>query len=315
MRKILLFCILFFCVSGCLVFQRVPFAAAEDPGMRDYFWGKELQIPIQHREKVFYPNDNRANFTFFDGVENLAVSNGGLQFTLSGKKATLGWGNYQGRQSLSEIVDMWEEINNISVRVKQSGPESKWTVSYWADGERMDVTATTATLTGNAWTELELETGHAQVPTPDGLEIGIEGEQGARFEIDHIKLAQPLQQAYCRKEFTLPEGKVWRAIAEVGPAPDCRWYGVNKIISTLYINGKEVRRRGPRHINHASSVDIAPYLKPGRNCVALFCYTVKGPDPYFFFQAKTILTSGEVITWQTDSSWKYSPQAFSESLS
>ena len=63
--------VLLFCVLGCLVSQRICHAAVEDPDTRDYFWGQEIQIPVQHREKAFYPKDNKANFTFFDGVEDL----------------------------------------------------------------------------------------------------------------------------------------------------------------------------------------------------------------------------------------------------
>ena len=292
-------------VLACLVLQQVSFAA-DDPKLSDYYWGKSLQVLFVHQEQVFYPQDNRANFTFFDGVDDVAVVDGKLQFMLSGKKATLGWGNYLGRQPVSEIVSLWT-MNSPVVKVRQSCQESKWTLRWWADGKRIDVSAIEATLKGNDWTELQLKSWAVYVPNPDGLEIEIEAPKGTTFEIEHLKIIQPRREGYLRKEFTLPPGKIWRAIAEVGGPPDVVWNGDTKILTPLYINGKEVKRIGPRTIYDVAAVDIGDYLKPGKNCVAFYGFRVNA-SPYIFFQARIIMTSGEVITWQTDETWKYSPQ-------
>ena len=297
-------------VLVCLVLQQVSFAAADDPKLSDYYWGTPLHIPIVDQEKVFYARDNRANFTFFDGVENVAVADGKLQFMLAGNKATLGWGNYLGKQPISEVVDLWM-MNHAVLKVKQSGTESKWTLRWWVDGKRcvdhggVQVPPVSATLKGNDWTELAFKEG-LQLPIPDGLEIEVEGEQGASLEIEQVKIVQPRCEGYCRKEFTVPQGKVWRAIADVGGPPDTTWSGSSKIVTALYINGREVKRIGPRTIYDIAAVDIADYLKPGQNCVAFYGFGLG--SPYTFLQARIIMASGEVITWQTDDSWKYSPR-------
>ena len=302
------------CLLGSLLLAGAV-CAAEAPA---YKWAQCIVLPQEDHEKVFRPAEKRANFTFFAGVENVRVEGGVLKFALAGKKATLGWGNYMGQQPLADIVDMWEERNNVTIGVKQSGATSTWTLRYWIDGSRAstrEVQPVVATLTGNVAADLELK-GALVVPTPDGLEIEIEGQPGDQFEISYLKLVQPRHEGYIRKEFVLPAplrvsgaGKVWRAIAEVGGVPELRFYGRNKIIHRLYINGREVKRRGAGYLYAAAPVDIAPYLRPGKNCVAFYGYRVgpAGHFPFLFLQSRIIMDNGEQITIQTDNTWKYSP--------
>ena len=49
-------------------------------------------------EKTFRPDKKKANFTFFEGVQNVTVEGGKLVFTLTESQATLGWGNYLGQR-------------------------------------------------------------------------------------------------------------------------------------------------------------------------------------------------------------------------
>ncbi|MBI3945092.1 MAG: hypothetical protein HY321_04180 [Armatimonadetes bacterium] len=291
-------------------------ASVPDPTVDEAFWGRFLSLPRVEQVKTFLPGDRQANFTFFEGVENVAVENGALRFTLSGEKATLGWGNYQGRQPVAEVADLWEETNIVRVRVRQSEGQSQWTLLWWADGKAMDARArdravsapAEATLEGGDWQELEFRPNSPQVPTPDGAEIQISGPRGARFEVERVRVVQPRCEGYVRKEFVLPSGQIWRAIADVGGPPDVRWFGVNRIATTLYVNGREVKRKGPRFLYHVSGVDLAPYLKPGKNCIAFRGYRVLH-SPFIYLQATVIPVAGEPVTMRTDASWKYSPVA------
>lgn len=288
--------------------QAAP-ATAPDPQVSDYFWGTSLQVPSERREKLFVPSDDLANFTFFDGVKDVRDAKGILAFQLEGQKATLGWGNYMGRQPIQEIVDLWKEHNEVFIKVKQSGGESTWSLRYWCNGKRQGDPVPPVSLTGNEAVELKVSDGPKLVPVPDGLEITIQGEAGTRFEIEYVKIVQPIQQGYCRKEFTLPRGKIWRAIADVGGPPDfCPGY-VNLIKTSFFINGREVERRGGRWIYAVTSVDITPYLKAGKNCLGFYGYRVGPYHPLILLQAKIIMTSGEVLTWTTDGSWRYAPEA------
>ncbi|MBI3947081.1 MAG: hypothetical protein HY321_14240 [Armatimonadetes bacterium] len=306
-----------FILAGSLLLSRLPVCTAAQPGLPRDYWGTALDVPAVDYEKVFRPSQRQANFTAFAGVDEVRVEKGVLTFRLTGSTATLGWGNYQGKQPAREVADLWEEADNVRLRVRQTGGESKWTLLYWVDGERMDkpaggrparavVAPAVASLAGGEWHDLEFQAGVPLVPTPDGLEVQIEGTPGTRFEIQSVGVVQPRHAGYLRKEFVLPQGSVWRAIADVGGPPDITWFNT-RVRTTLTINGKEVKRDGPTFLYHTSPVDIAPYLRPGRNCLALSGYRVGRYTPFVFFQARIVMASGQSVDWQTDTSWKYSP--------
>jgi len=114
-------------------------------------------------------------------------------------------------------------------------------------------------------------------------------------------------QGYARKEFTLPEGKVWKAVADVGSSTDRIWSG-ERMISALYLNGQLVERP---HISGmlygAAPVNIKDYLRPGTNCAGFYGFRLKGYPPYIYMQATIIMESGETIRVTTDGAWTYSP--------
>lgn len=292
-------------------------AAVEDPAWTNCYKDVAgLGIPVKQHEKVFAPKDRQANFTFSNGASNVRVEEGILKFTLAAKVATLGWGNYMGRQPVADIVDLWEEQNTIVLKIKQSGASSAWQARWWVDGSRIKADPATNNLisfpglSGIAWTNLTFVPPSVQVPTPDGFELQISGAPGDQFEIETVTLVQNRCEGYARKEFVLPEGKIWRAVAQVGAQPEYRWCGVNKIIDRLYINGKEVKRRGTRWLYGAAPVDIAPYLKPGANCAAFYAYRagVPGYSPFPMLYADVQMASGQRVSVQTDTTWKYSPK-------
>lgn len=294
-------------IAGLLTLSGIFTATAAPRPIR---WARSINLPQVEHEKTFMAQDKRANFTFFSGVQDIRVEDGALTFTLAGPQATLGWGNYMGRQPVAEIADLWEERNDVVLDLTQSGAKSDWTLCYWVDGAKMNQGKTvSATFTGPA--AMLRFPSMLTAPVPDGLELTVKGSKGDRFEIRSVTLVQQRSEGYVRKEFVLPEGKIWRAVAEVGAQPEYRWFGRNKIVQRLFINGKEVRRRGTRHLYDAAPVDIAPYLKPGRNCVGFRGYRV-GPSghwPFLFMQARIVMDSGQTVGIQTDAEWTYSPEA------
>ncbi len=279
----------------------------QDPSAEQYYFGTGMSLPVQNREKVFRPASNRANFTFFHGVENVAVEDGKLAFTLTEKKALLGWGHYGGRQPVGEIRDMGQQTILVRLRVRQSGERSQWAVWPWRDGQRLAVTAEAA-IAGRDWQELEFKALRTGGANPDGLEFSIGAEPGTRFEMEWLKLVQPTYEGCCRIEFVLPEGTIWRAVADVGSMNQRHWMGRDEMASRLSINGKVVRRRGAKHLYHTAAVDIAPYLQPGRNCIGFYGFRI-GYPPFLYFQAKIVMQSGEVVTVASGKDWRYSPQA------
>jgi len=290
-----------------------------DPAENDYLFGRGISIPEREMVKTFRPAENRAGFTFFDGVSDVRVDGGRLLFTLDQPEATLGWGRCLGEFSLTEVPEMWQEQNGVVLGVRVSEGEISWRARPWRDGERQDLSnypAFVATAQGADWRDVRF-TGTrgertydflpADGPTPDGLEFTVQGEPGTRVEIQYLRLVQPRTEGYVRKEFTLPEGEVWRAVADVISSNHRNWYGRSEIYSRLSINGEVVERRGAKHLYHLDPVDIGPYLRPGQNCVGFYGFRI-GYAPPIFFQARIIMDSGEVVTWTTDETWRYSPQ-------
>ena len=277
-----------------------------DPSGREYYPTQSIKVPATTRQRTFSAADAQTNFTSFQGTENVQTQGERLTFVLTGPEATLGWGNYLGRQPTRQIQDMLSEKMDVVVRVRQSGAKSQWTLRFWTAGKRMKIEPTTATLTGTAWQELVLPQGKGwMVPNPDGMEFTIRGRKGDRVEIEYVKLSQLRFTGYCRKEFVLPEGKVWKAVADVGSKNRSVWFGGSVIRSELFINGQAVKRRGSTFYMHAKPVDIRPYLRPGRNCIAFAADRI-GHPAFLFFQAQIVMESGETLRWQADKSWRAS---------
>lgn len=270
------------------------------------FWARSIGLPPQNREKVFLAKDHKANFTFSSGVDNLTEAGGLLKFTLTTNKAILGWGNFLGKQPVADIADLWDHKDMPVLKVNLPNANSAWSMRFWGDGKRVAVPPVKVAPTNSGWMELAFPS-PLLGPVPDGLEFEVQGKAGETFELEWVKIIQPMCEGYCRKTLVLPEGKIWRAVADVGGPEDVMWCG-DTIKSILYINGQQVPRSSSGHLYHTTPVDIAPYLQPGKNVIGFYGYRVGGYNPLLYFQAKVTLASGETIAWQSDMSWKYSPK-------
>jgi hypothetical protein len=291
--------------AGCLALSLCAtgfaFDLNADPKPNDDFYARGIGYPLQNRERVFRPGVKRANFTFLHGTDNADVREGRLVFTLAGATATLGWGNYLSKQPVAEVEDMGQQTIIVRLKVRQSAGRSQWTAALWRDGQRLEQQASVS-LEGRDWQELQFPPLRSDGANADGLEFTVQGDQGSRVELEWLKLIQPTCEGYCRHEFVLPEGKVWRAVADVGSANHRNWMGVDEMASRLYINGTVVKRKGASHLYQTDGVDIAPYLKPGRNCVGFYGFRI-GHAPFIYFQARIIMTTGEVVTVASGPDW------------
>jgi len=287
------------------------FGFTEDPDPSEYFRGRDLQMPRREQEKVFLPTEDRANFTVFDGAENVVVEERLLKFTLTGEQATIGWGNYAGRQAPGECKAAWPGRNRLILRIQQSGEraaQSTMSVYGWVDGRRTGEATEPVVLEGN-WPQ-EIDFGSIPMEsrysiTLDGLELNLQGEPGTRYEISWVKFVRRIREGYVRYEFTIPEGDVWRAVADMGGNPR----GARASQTVFYLNGMEVDK-GDSGLYGAEPVDISAYVRPGVNCVAMYGRRV-GATPFLYFQAGLVMESGETmqVVTRPDGSWTYSPEA------
>ncbi|MBN1257824.1 MAG: hypothetical protein JXA52_08980 [Planctomycetes bacterium] len=115
------------------------------------------------------------------------------------------------------------------------------------------------------------------------------------------------REGYIRKEFEIPEGKIWKAVADVGSANFRTWNRI-KMVSAFYLNGQLVERPlPPERMYCLQPVDITPYVKSGKNCAAFYGYRPKPYPPYIIAQIRIIMEDGSIIDLNTDETWKTSP--------
>ncbi len=114
------------------------------------------------------------------------------------------------------------------------------------------------------------------------------------FRIDRVQYftGEDNHWGYYRTEIAIPEGEIWRAVADVGEQ------------GVVYVNGIKAGQK-PELIRNQQytgsittfSIDLAPYLIAGQqNSIALYFVGFNDPNmiwPTTFFQGKIILATGE----------------------
>ena len=291
-----------------------------DPRVKDLFRALLLRAR-EHEEELGrdvlgrgwdFGQADRGNFTLFgEGVEEVLVSaEKALCFTTEAEKVVLGWGNYAGGQPVTARV--WIPWGyTLVMKVRQSTEDvSTWGVRFWADGESV-VKANAALLHGTKPQMMEFSLGRMpythqdyQLTVPDGFELEIEGPDRNEIEILSLGFYRRVHEGCFRRTFDLGDKTVWRAMASVS-----KW-------GRLYVNGQEVETENsvappPESVNGAHynpvPIDLASYLKPGRNCVAIYRKSA-GYPPFLYLQGRIIFTNGESISLDTDRSWRGAPR-------
>lgn len=287
-----------------------------DPDMSTWFYARGVPIPIQTNEVKFLPADRRALFTLFHGADNVEVKDGKLCFTMTADQATLGWGNYLGALPASQ-TPFGKEITRhptggFFLRLRQTeGPTSIWSAKTWVDGKagliRTEDQAKykPAVANGNEWQEIMLPTRSYCFLVPDGLEITVQAAKGARFEIEWLKAVWVVNEGYTRKEITVPKGRIWKALADIGGGNGYQG-GKEGIRAEWFLNGQKIDC-GNFAFYTTKIVDLKPYLKEGTNCFA-FSGHQEGYSPFNCLQAAVIMESGEIIRAYSDNTWKVSPK-------
>lgn len=258
-----------------------------------------------------FTKEDRGNFTFFEAVDDVhATDDGALAFKLTGTTATLGWGNYGGTQPQDDRVQLWPRFI-LKLQARQSmDTETRFELRFWADGKRdgkgrkeFDPDRHVEVLKGKDWQELSFRM-YMGMPRRDGFDFELTGPEGNQVEIKDLAMVRYDSKGHFRKEITLPDSKIWRAVAEVGA------------MTHLYINGKEVPSptgSRPYGLYGNETVELSKYFEPGKvNCVAVYgSRTGEGESylPYICMQGSVIMSSGERVLLDTDASWTWSREA------
>lgn len=265
--------------------------------------------PDKYGREWDFSAEDRGNFTLFDKVKDVRVTDeGALAFTLTDETGTLGWGNVGGKQPIKDRVAFWPRFN-VRMNVRQSrDAETGVKLRFWSQGQRDRERGGSyhhghhiKTLTGTEWTELTFRT-WLEPPPRDGFDIEFRGPAGNTVEIKDLAITHYDVQGFLRKEIDLPDGDVWKALAEVG------------YVNRLTVNGVLVKLArvpgggGPGY--GSETVDLKPFLKAGQvNCIGLYARrTGESPTmkPLIAMQGSVIMNSGDRYTLDTDTSWTWS---------
>lgn len=290
-----------------------PFSAP-DKEDSDHYNAIGFGLPVRPAATTFDASKREnANFTSFSGGE-LEVQDGAVTFTIDPMTTeTLGWGNADGKQPPAEQWTMPEEIANVVLHIRQSHPDpSNIRMRYTRygkpvkarEGDHVD-----AVLEGYEPLELRFEQPgyYSTYGAPaDGLSFEITNTTGQPqdYAIEWIRIEQPRRKAYVRHEFTLPDEPVVRAKAEVSGMDHVRWYRRAVVKQELWINGQKVERLGDLYYMRTSVVDIAPYLKPGKNVIGMYGYGVLEP-PFLYVEATVAQPSGVTSVMTEPDTWTY----------
>ncbi len=258
-----------------------------------------------------FTQPDRGNFTFLAGVEDLSAPNADtLAFAVAEDGATLGWGNYAGKVPKTEQVKLWSGSQVIfDLRVDAEGT-FEWEARFWANGERdgpgrRDRNLREGAVEGGDWQEVSILVPR-ELPRRDGWDIHLSAPEGTEVQLRNLRIVRGIADGYFRKEFDLPEGKIWKAVVTVGNQ------------AHLYINGQKVPCQNiitmrPNFFGASmywcEDLDITEYLRPGAtNCVGLYGWR-QGYAPYVMLQGSVILSNGERVLLDSDETWTWTPEA------
>lgn len=263
---------------------------------------------------------DRGNFTFFNNAKDLSFSQAdqALKFVMSGENATLGWGNHNNQQAESKRFQIWPSIHVRILARQKDCAKSVWKTKPYLAGiyqifssdaqRRKDHNIVEdAILTGNDWQWLDFYLiSQDRTKNIDAFSIDIQAKAGTEIEIKKFVVARDYYQGRFRKEFSIPAGGIWRAVADVG---------LNTI---LYINGRKIetdtliRPRPYPHFDYywdnycTEKINLAPYLKPGQqNCIGLEGLSGNNNAPNLYFRGTVVMEDGTIINLDSDETWKW----------
>ena len=282
------------------------------PTMRELFRAQHFIVPQNVETVPSSADESLALFHRGAKIEQWELMGGKVlrfSFAESRNRSVLHWGNTGRKAGGMGVPALWDESFQVVIKVRQiGGKPSTWGTYVTLAGKREKARM--------RWLQTlrpgEVETLNINRPSPagwkgmgkaDGLDLVINGGEGAVFEIEDLRCVSRMHHGWFRKEFTLPAGTVWRANASPG------------YMTLVYVNGQKVPDRSvirPRPTNRGAMmywthpVDLKPFLIPGRvNCIAVEGRREGQYPPNIYLQARIVMTDGTVVMIDTDKSWAW----------
>lgn len=240
---------------------------------------------------------------FGSGIIAPLVLDGKLSFTTGTHEARFFWGDADGRSSRHRQEKLrWNHpywsIGVLSLRIRQSLPESHWRASWggWTELGTFDTQASQQfALVGTEWQTIRVRMGRRGERFHTWLSIET-GTPGNRVEIDEVRVERESEHAYFRTCVTLPAPPFFGGI----------WY-VAQPQYTLYINGQTVRSwDGNGSGWWPAWMDITKYLKGGRNSIAFDRELMDwmGRQNFLIVGGVVRCADGHIVRIRTSEQWR-----------
>lgn len=240
----------------------------------------------------FTSPDDTGGAAFGPGLRDCKVVGNALSFTVGERDAYLAWGNFDGKHPDLGVKPFgvaydWQrhgrwyantftavEPVGIYLRVRQSAPRSTWKVVTGPNPDLNDVKPGAAPggntaefqLSGTDWQTVPViysdkvrdAKGKPAMLKPFGGFAVYPGDPGNKVEIAWVRITEPRVHVYARRTVDLP-----------APVKEAQ-FTLSVWDAEVYVNGQLAARpwfplngAGPRQL------DLARFLKPGRNVIAI----------------------------------------------
>lgn len=243
-----------------------------------------------------------------EGVSELERVDGVLRFRLAADTAVLGWGNFADVAAVPPPPLAWSDGAYVVLRIRQEHPgKEDWRLQFRYQGDPRDTgicvwylrpgrkdgfVTVPGTQEGTDWKEAEVRIQH--VAEADGMGLFITGEKGSLVEIDRVAVVRRSHAVWARKTFVLPDA-CFSAVATIPTGQDVWVNGHLAMRREIVINGGWYQY---------TSVDLAPFLKPGKNVVAVHDPMDMPKTPTCWLMCDVNTDSGTSVRIDTDKTWK-----------
>jgi hypothetical protein len=306
-----------------------PATTAEDLRPRDV-WRSETRAEMFAGKVLACPNpyalpllrlgagDDTWTRASVSGAADFSQTTSGLRFRLAGPVARIAWGHGDASvtRSYQPIAVEGDEVGGAILRVRWRGSRpdraevraefryrgNPYESALWIRTDSFGIEAPIRWVPDprkSGWQNLAVDV--LRLGSADGLVIECRGQAGDLVEMESVELWADVWDIHARKEFTLPEERIFAARATV--ANNC----------DLWVNGQPVHRAA--HLSGTSRyqyapVNLQPHLRPGRNVIALHeLLRVKDYTPICWLAGAVQVADGKTIPIQTDETWKANVRA------
>ncbi len=138
-----------------------------------------------------------------------------------------------------------------------------------------------------------------------GFKMEIQSTPGQKITLKKLSVSASRYVGFFRKKFTVPDGIIWSAVADIGNQAE------------LYVNGKKVEDKSivmPRPVMgtgamyQSKDVSLKPYLKSGENTIALYAMRCGYPC-CAYLRGSIIMESGKRLVLDSGKDWKWATEA------